>query len=178
MKALIIVLSLLLIFQTCGKKETAENNVNSKTENVEKSGKNESGIYTKFPGTNVEIKISKNFTQPPNFPGFKDVEKKSSIFITKIPYPYSATSKGFTNENLAIKGIKIEDSKSLQIDGLPGLLILGTQTAQSVVYIKHILTFGSEEETFVINGICPVDDKELGETIKNYLLTVRYLQEK
>jgi len=125
-------------------------------------------------GTKISLISPKGFASAQNFLGLQQRESGSSIMITEIPVSFSEIAKSMTKENLLSRGVGIVESKSLTINGLPAVLICGTQNVYSNAFTKYILVFGTEGETVVINGVFPENMKEIGVQVKESILSALY----
>lgn len=129
-------------------------------------------------GTKISLIPSKGFTDGINFLGLQQTESGSSIMILDIPGPYSETSSGINKENLLNKGIEVSKIENLTINGLPAIFVTGTQNVYGNVYTKFILVFGTDDETTMINGVCPESLKKVSDEVKKSMLTVFYEADK
>jgi hypothetical protein len=129
-------------------------------------------------GSKIKMVLPKGFTVAKNFMGFQQEATNSSVMVTDIPGPYSKVSGGLNKENLLKQGIRVENIENITLNGLPGLLITGEQTAYEVVFRKYSLAFGTENETILISGIVPEGNVALEQSVKNALLTTVYEADK
>lgn len=143
--------------------------------NIENKLTNEHQIIK---GTKVSMIPPKGFTDGLNFTGLQQTESGSSIIVLEIPGPFSETSKGITRENMHSKGIEVEKIENLTLNQLPAIFVKGTQNAYGNIFTKYILTFGTDQETIMINGVCPENLKKAGDEIKKSMLSVFYEAEK
>lgn len=125
-------------------------------------------------GTKISIVPPEGFTSGLNFFGLQQAESGSSIMVVDIPGPYSAVSKGITKENMLSKGVEVSSIENMTLNGLPAVFVTGRQYANGNSYIKYILVLGSELETIMINGVCPETFSEIGNKIKESMLSVIY----
>jgi hypothetical protein len=107
-----------------------------------------------------------------NFKGFQNpLDPTSMIMIVEIPGPYSEISKGFNFEMLKSKGMELKAKKETNISDFKALLIELDQPANGMIFSKHILIYGNEKTTTLINGIYSKDSLQLGEKIKQSVLS-------
>lgn len=125
-------------------------------------------------GSKIKMIMPKGFSVAKNFMGFQQEATNSSIMVADVAGPYSKVSGGLTKENLLKQGILVESIESMTLNGLPGLFIIGEQTAHEIIFRKYSLAFGTENETLLISGIVPKGDKELERLVKNALITTVY----
>ncbi|HKQ78819.1 MAG TPA: hypothetical protein VJ810_34290 [Blastocatellia bacterium] len=106
----------------------------------------------KVPGTKVSIIPPSGLTPSEQFPGFGDEATMSSILITELPAPYTVFAKGFTEEALATKGMRLLTRKEISLDGRPGILMHLSQEAQGLAFLKWMVVTGNEKETALITA--------------------------
>lgn len=109
-----------------------------------------------------------------NFSGFQQTESGSSIMVIVLPGPFSEVTKGFNKNDLLRTGVDASSIEKMQVNSYPGLFITGTQEAYETIYQKYVLVFGSEKETIMINGVVPAELTDLGNKIKESILSVLY----
>ncbi|HUH73510.1 MAG TPA: hypothetical protein VLZ75_03790 [Chitinophagales bacterium] len=126
-------------------------------------------VYIK--GTKISLIPPKDFKSSKNFLGLEHNESGSSIMITEVPAGFSEISKGITQENLLQNGVVAEKIESLTFNQLPAVLVKGTQNSNGKDYSKYILIFGTENESFILNGIFLKNYIRAGEEIKKSMLT-------
>jgi hypothetical protein len=130
-------------------------------------------------GTKVSLIAPDGFDKSVNFNGFQQSEKSSSVMIIEMPGPFSEITKAFTKSGLKSQGVDLIAKKDLTINGFPAVFIEAEQTAYGTLFIKYILTFGTESNTTMINGMFPKEfNKEMSSDIKNSLLSVVYETDK
>ena len=125
-------------------------------------------------GSKIKIIPPKGYTVAINFLGFQQVETNSSIIVHEIAIPYSQTSKGLSKESLLKQGVEVQSIEQITLNGLPGLLVTGTQSAYGTEFSKYTLAFGTATETILINGMVPKNDLHLEISLKNALLSAVY----
>ncbi|MGD1946943.1 MAG: hypothetical protein ACFB0A_11945 [Croceivirga sp.] len=125
-------------------------------------------------GTKISMVPPQAFTVAANFAGFQQDESGASIMVLDLPGPFSEVSKAFTEEGLKSQGMTFVASESLDFQGLDGMLLTVQQEAYGQLFQKHILAFGNDKETVLINGTFPSDKIELHEPVRDALLTTFY----
>lgn len=125
-------------------------------------------------GTKISMIPPVGFTTASNFSGFEQGESNSSIMIVNMPGSFSEVADGITKESLLQKGVEVRKIETRVVEGLPARLVTGRQESQGQLYLKYILTFGSEDEIIVITCACPVNLKKTAAAIKASLLTIQY----
>ncbi len=123
-------------------------------------------------GTNIYVVPPTTFQASPNFKGFQNPNDPTSmIMVVEIPGPYQAVSEGFDGETLATQGMELKQTTDIQIAEMSGQLIELNQTANGFDFSKHILVYGDEQATMIVNGVYLKDSLQLGEDIKESILT-------
>lgn len=125
-------------------------------------------------GTKISMIPPEDFTKAVNFSGFQQDESGASIMVLDLPGPFSEVSKGFTEEGLQSQGMTLNTIEELRFNGLPAFLLTVEQKAYGNTYKKHILTFGTEKESVIINGTFLAEMVTLSDPIKKSLLTTFY----
>lgn len=125
-------------------------------------------------GSKISMVAPKDFKVATNFMGFQQAETNSSVMVLDIPGPFLDVQKGLTKENLLKQGVVVETIEQVQVQGFPGLLIKGQQTAYEIEFTKYTLAFGSEKETILINAIAPKGNLVLENLVKEALLSTVY----
>lgn len=125
-------------------------------------------------GTKVSIIPPKDFTNAPNFLGFEHNPSGSTVMVLDIPGPFSETSKGLTKEKLLTNGVDATTIEKLTFNGMQAMLITGYQKSAGVEYLKYVLTFGTDKETYMINAVAPKNNAALGNEVKKSILTAVY----
>jgi hypothetical protein len=125
-------------------------------------------------GTKISLIPPKGFISATNFRGFEQTQSGSSIIILDMPGPISETSKGITKERLLSQGIRLNEIDTFSLNNLTAIMAMGEQNAFGNTYTKHILVFGNEKETIMINGSSPKNMDEVSKQIKSAMLTTYY----
>ncbi len=125
-------------------------------------------------GTKVSLIPPKEFTKAVNFLGFQQTKTGSSIMVLNVPADFSEVSAGFTKEGLLTQGVIASKIERITLNDLPALFVTAEQKAYGITYTKYILTFGSNTETMLINGIFPKSLTALNDGMKKALLSTVY----
>lgn len=123
--------------------------------------------HVSIAGTKVSLIPPAGFDKSVNFTGFQQNNNSSSIMIVEIPGPFSEIIKGFTKSGLKTQGVDLIDKRDLKIDNFPAVFIEAEQAAYGIPFTKYILTFGTDSNTTMINGMFP---KELSEPMSAEIL--------
>ena len=134
--------------------------------------KQKSDKHVLIKGTNIFMIPPELFQASTNFKGFQNPVDQTSMVITmEIPGPYSEVSKGFTSDMLQTQGMELRVRKEIQVANFNGLLVELDQKANGLTFSKHILIYGDEKSTTLINGVYLMDSVLLGKQIKESILT-------
>jgi len=123
-------------------------------------------------GTNIFMIPPVSFESSSNFKGFQNpTDQTAMIMIMEIPGPYSEVSKGFNSEMLKTQGMELKTKKKIKVAEFNGLLLEIDQPANGMIFSKQILIYGNEKSSTLINGVYLKDSVQLGEKIKQSVLT-------
>lgn len=149
--------------------------LNSIVDFRQKSIKNElTSAHREVNGTKISLIPPDGFTRASNFSGFQQIESGSSIMVLNIPEAFLSISKGLNNQALLSKGMVLKKIKKLTLNNLPAILLKAEQNANSNIYIKYMLAFGTQKESILINGVFPKNIKGLDKLLKKSLLSTVY----
>jgi hypothetical protein len=95
------------------------------------------------------------FSAAKDYAGFEHVELQSSIMVTELPAPLSATTSGLTAEGLASKGILLLGSKAVTAGGREALLVKALQKVGEAEFRKWMLVGGDGKRTVMIVATFP-----------------------
>jgi hypothetical protein len=130
--------------------------------------------YVNIPGTKISLIPPSGFVKATNFLGLQHDPSGSSIMIIEIPGPFLEATKGFTKEGLFSQGVVLKDIERFIINSLPAILITGQQNAHGVSYTKYIFSFGTGNETVMINGTFPQNLVNMGSDIRKSVLSAYF----
>ncbi len=123
-------------------------------------------------GTNIYMIPPTTFSLSTSFKGFQNPEDQTSmIVVVEVPGPFNAISKGFNEKDLNSRGMNLVSKTEVNIADYNGLLINLNQTANGMEFSKHILIYGTDSATTIINGVFLMDSLKLGEKIKKSILS-------
>ena len=125
-----------------------------------------SSNHQQIKGTNVFMIPPKSFELSDNYKGFHNPDNQTSMIMTiEIPGPYPEVAKGFNGEMLKKKGMDLISKKDILVDNYNGLLVRVEQAANGMIFSKHLLIYGDEKFTMMINGVFIKDSTQLGNDI-------------
>ena len=126
------------------------------------------------PGTKCSLIPPTGFVATTNFSGFQSSETGASIMINELPVPYQQMADGFTAEALKTRGMNLISKQIIDFNNSKATLIMVTQPANSITYLKQILIFGDAKGSVLVNGIYPEASKSVEGKIKDALLSTVY----
>ncbi len=122
-------------------------------------------------GSNVSMIPPPEFAPSENFKGFQNPEDPySMIMLLEIPGPYEEISTGFNEEKLKEQNMTLLSKKEIIINDTPGLFIELDQEASGITFSKYLIIYGKEATT-LINGVYLKENKEVGNLIKEAMLS-------
>lgn len=131
-----------------------------------------SSDHLQIKGTQVFLVPPDRFSPSTNFKGFQNPEDPTSmIMLVEIPGPFGEIAKGFTEDQLAAGGMTLHKKEPIKLNTFEGLWINLDQEANGMSFSKHILIYGDSSATTLINGVFVSDSVDLGEAIRQSLLT-------
>jgi hypothetical protein len=134
--------------------------------------KEKSENHIQIKGTNIFMVPPTSFESSSNFKGFQNPNDQTSMIITmEIPGPYTEVTKGFNSEMMQKQGMELKTKMEIKVAEFDGLLIELDQSANGMTFSKQIIIFGNEKSSTLINGIYIKDSLQLGEKIKESILT-------
>jgi len=118
-------------------------------------------------GTNIFMIPPEAFEASTNFKGFQNPADPTSMVMTiEIPGPYLEVKDGFNLQKLEEAGMELTSQKEIKIAGYDGMLIEVDQSTNGMIFSKHILVYGNENSTTMINGVFIKDSTQVGMDIK------------
>jgi len=143
---------------------------NSLTNNTIKVDTN----YISISGTPISLHMPKGFITANKFPGIKHVESGSFIMVSNLTSSYSAIKSGFTRGSFKSQGMKLIESKELNLKKGKGLLYKATKGTGNAQFSKWILVLDNDTSAIMLNGTFPdTFQSAISEEIINCLLTAK-----
>lgn len=131
------------------------------------------GPATAFPEVGVELIKPPGFEKADDFSGFIHHELKAEIRALAPPMPYQTVKAAFRRD-AAPKGLHIESTKLIEIEGRQGLLLKAKQKApdSDAVDEAWVVVSGTEHESRVVTATWPpAADEELSEELLRTVLS-------
>jgi hypothetical protein len=134
--------------------------------------KEKSENHIQIKGTNIFMVPPNPFESSSNFKGFQNPNDQTSMIMAmEIPGPYSEVTKGFNSEMMQKQGMELKTKKEIEVAEFNGLLIELDQSANGMIFSKQIIIYGNEKSSTLIIGVYLKDSLQLGEKIKESILT-------
>lgn len=134
--------------------------------------KQKSENHKQIEGTNIFMVPPVSYQSSTNFKGFQNPDDQTTMIMAmEIPGPYLEVTKGFNTEMLKTKGMVLKNKNEIKVGEYTGLLVEIDQLANGMEFSKHIIIYGNEKSTTLINGIFLKDSIEAGKSIKESILT-------
>jgi len=131
-----------------------------------------SANHIQINGTNIFMIPPTSYESSTNFKGFQDPNDQTAMIMTiEIPGPYSEVTMGFNAETLKTQGMELKNKTAIKVAEFDGWLIELDQEANGLTFSKHIIIYGNEESTMLINGAYLKDSISTGQKIKESVLT-------
>ena len=128
--------------------------------------------HRQIEGMNIFIVPPPFFVPSLNFKGFQNpLDQTSMIMAMEIPGPYSEVTKGFNPESMSASGMTLKEKNEIKVAEFDGLVLEIEQAANGLVFSKHILVYGNEQSTTLINGVYLKDSIDVGQRIKESILS-------
>jgi len=136
---------------------------------AEIESKNEPAARVK--GTRVSLVKPEGFEQAPSFNGYILKDRSASVMVTEMPAPIDKILEGFTEDNLALKGMTMLSKKDVQVSGCKGVLV----EAKQAIFRKWLTVFGSPDETVLVVAVFPEEySEELSDRLKDCVSSVTW----
>lgn len=140
--------------------------------------KEKSEKHIQIKGTSILMIPPASFEVSTNFKGFQNPKNQSAMIMTvDVPGPYSEIATGFNTETLKPRGMDLKNKKNIKVGTYDGIYIELEQLSNKILFSKHIIIYGNNKSTTIINGIYPKDSIRLGQNIKASIFST-YLDEK
>ena len=123
-------------------------------------------------GTNLYLVPPPTFGASVNFKGFQNPDDQTSmIMVMEIPGPFAEVTEGFDPEVMHSRGMELREKDEIRIGNFDGYLLTIDQVANGLVFSKHLLVYGDESATTLINGVFLQDSVRLGRQVKSSILS-------
>ena len=111
-------------------------------------------------GTGVSLVVPDGFRLSQDFPGIGRAEDLSSVLITELDVPLSIAADAFTESALKQRGIELESTSPIEVDGRQATLIRATQRIGSMTFRKWFLLLGSQTRSVLLTATTPAQFEE------------------
>jgi hypothetical protein len=113
----------------------------------------------KVPGTAVEIAPPEGFQSSKNFSGFQQQDAGASILVTEMPIPKDKAPQvleQFSSASaLKPRGMRLIESQPITISGIPGKLLLLSQSNRGVAFLKWVVVAVAGDRTLIVTAPFP-----------------------
>jgi len=111
-------------------------------------------------GTGISLSVPEGFRSSQDFPGVGRAEDLSSVLVTELDVPLNLAAEAFTAEALKQRGIDLDSSKPVEVDGRQATLIQATQRIGSMTFRKWFLLLGSSTRSVLLTATTPTEYEE------------------
>ena len=124
------------------------------------------------PGTKISLIPPQGFSQAKRFPGFLSIETSSSILVTSYGGAFDEFEGSFNEKNLSERGMHLIKREHITVCGNRGMLANIAQTSMGVLFGKWIVSFGFEEDTYLVTAAFPYKFRDaLSENLRSSVLS-------
>jgi hypothetical protein len=117
---------------------------------------------TPVPGTAASLIPPQGFQPSQQFAGFEQPQSGASIMVTELPIPASESPQVLEQLSskavLSTKGMQLIEAKDTDIGGFPGRLLLVSQGAQGVSFLKWIAVAARGDRLLTVVAAFPEQD--------------------
>lgn len=96
----------------------------------------------------------------------------AGFMALELPAAIDEITVEFTKEGIAKRGMKLLSKKPVMVNGMKGLYLTCTQTAQEMEFQENILLFGDNDRTFQVVATYCKELEDKSEVLKEMLLSV------
>jgi hypothetical protein len=119
----------------------------------------EPNALSKVPGTAVQISPPEGFQPSQLFLGFEQQQTGASILVTEMPIPKAEVPKLLEQLNSAAvlesKGMRLLESQAIAISGIPGKLLLVSQSNRGVAFLKWVGVAAKGDRVLIVTAPFP-----------------------
>ena len=131
-----------------------------------------SALHQLIGGTNIYMIPPESYSSSSNFKGFQNpIDPTSMIMAMELKGPFSEVAKGFTSEMLQTRSMELKNKSAIKIADYDGFLLELDQTANGMEFSKHLLVYGNDSSTTLINATYLKDSTDLGVRMKESILS-------
>ena len=128
----------------------------------------------RVPGTSVMLTPPDGFSIAHQYPGFERPDVQASIMVTELPVPAADMIRSMTAPALATKGMTLVSSRDVTINQRPARLLQVRQKTAGANALKWMLVGGTASTTIMVVGTFGDASPEVGDAIRESLLTVSW----
>jgi hypothetical protein len=137
----------------------------------------------RVPGTSVSITPPEGFQPSKLFSGFEQQNSGASIVVIEMPVPKEAIPKTLallsSPETFKSKGMRVIESKDITIAQRPGKLLLVSQPAQGIPFLKWIVVMSEGDSILIVTAPFPESSSTaLREPLRQAITTLSWTTSK
>jgi hypothetical protein len=114
---------------------------------------------SKIPGTAVQISPPEGFQPSQLFTGFEQPNTGASILAIEMPMPKDKAPQLFeqltSTAVLKSRGMRLLESQAIAISGIPGKLLLLSQSNRGVAFLKWVVVVAAGDRALIVNAPFP-----------------------
>lgn len=134
--------------------------------------------HRRVEGTKIYMLIPEDFEPVEEMIGFRQSDTENSMIIRESAGSYKELMQTFMTENLTIRGIKIDETQKMTINGDEATFYRLTQKVNRTIFTKLVLFYGDGAYCVLISAVMKQQDgKRTEELFKNAMLSVAYKDE-
>lgn len=130
--------------------------------------------HMQIPGTKFFLIPPDGFVSAKDFSGLQQMENGASIIVMDMPAPYSVAVQKFSKQEFKTKGVLVQKTQEMKVNGKQGLFITAEQSSQGINFSKYLLVFGDSKNTYLLNASFPKAFEELDAQIRGSIFSVVY----
>lgn len=128
----------------------------------------------RIPGTKVTLSPPEGFSVAQQYPGLERRDVQASMMVTELPVPAVDMMRSMTAPALATKGMILISARDITINQSPARLLQVGQKAATGEVLKWMLIAGDTQTTIMVVGTFREASSEIGDAIRQSLLTVSW----
>ncbi len=111
---------------------------------------------TRVPGSRVVLTPPPGFHPADAFAGFQHEGLQASLMVTELAgAPLAEMIDGATDQALATQGVEVSERREVEVQGVPSLLVRGSQRAYGALFAKWIVVTGDADGVVLVTVAIP-----------------------
>jgi hypothetical protein len=133
----------------------------------------------KIPGTAVQLALPEGFQPSQNFPGFEQPDTGASVLVTELPIPKDKALQvleQFSSASaLKTRGMRLIESQPISISGIPGKLLLLSQSNRGIAFLKWVVVATAGDRTLIVTTSFPESESaRLKEPLRRNIMSLTW----